>query len=384
MKYLIGLVVLVGAIIGVMTWSSSDQIAIQGESPSPSGSTAPEQGLLVAVQSSVELKRAGQVTYETVSRSTSISQGDAVRTDSKGRARIKWPNGTITVVEEDSEIIVTTLQDGGNKSSIQLVLGDVWAKVNRVLGTGEYYEIESDDAVAAVRGTVFRMRHRNNETSVQGIERTVRLMRKDAQGKRNEASAVDLPEGFASDRIARLGQSQASGTPIPFRRLTDTERKERVFQRILQERDRLDDLFSSSPTPAPVVSLQATALSRPSPTLVPVISPLATPTPTLIPVILQTPVPTPTPTPVLVVLQSTFPSTISSGETFSLEGSGFTVGRNTPTIASVIVGSTPAAFSIVGFSSIFVTSALGAGVYDVSVVTVEGRKVTLPNAITIR
>lgn len=386
MKYLIGLVVLVGAMIVVMTWSSSDQIAIQGESPSPSGSATLEQGLLVAVQSSVELKRSGQATYETISRSTSISQGDAVRTDGKGRARIKWPNGTITVVEEDSEIIITTLQDGGNKSSIQLVLGDVWAKVNRVLGTGEYYEIESDDAVAAVRGTVFRMRHRNKETSVQGIERTVRLTRKDAQGKRNEASAVDLPEGFVSDRIVRLGQGQVSGTPIPLRRLTDVERKERVLQRILQEYDRLNELFSSSPTQVPVASLQATVSSRPSPTLAPVISPLATPAPTLIPVTLQTPLPTPSaaPTPVPVALQSTFPSTISSGETFSLEGSGFTVGRNTPTIASVIVGSTPAAFSIVGFSSIFVTSALGAGVYDVSVVTVEGRKVTLPNAITIR
>lgn len=382
MKYFIGLVVLVGTIVGVMTWSSSDQVAIQGESASPSGSATLEQGLLVAVQSSVELKRSGQATYETVSRSTSISQGDAVRTNASGRARIKWPNGTITVVEEDSEIVITTLQDGGNISSIQLVLGDVWAKVNRVLGTGEYYEIESDDAVAAVRGTVFRMRHRNKETSVQGIERTVRLMRKDAQGRRNEASAVDLPEGFVSERIARLGQSQASGTPIPLRRLTDAERKERVFQRILQERNRLDELFSSSPTPVPVVSLQVTASSRPSPTLAPVISPLATPAPTLIPVTLQTP--TPTPTPVPVALQSTFPSTISSGETFSLEGSGFTVGRNTPTIASVVVGSAPATFSIVGFSSIFVTPTLGAGVYDVSVVTVEGRKVTLPNAITIR
>jgi hypothetical protein len=386
MKYLIGLVVLAGAIIGVMTLSSKDQVAIQGESSSPSPSGSLEQGLLLSVQSTVELKRAGQTSYQVVDRSTSISQGDAVRTNTTGRARIKWPNGTITVVEEDSEIVITTLQDGGNKSSIQLVLGDVWAKVNRVLGTGEYYEIESDDAVAAVRGTVFRMRHRNKETSVQGIERTVRLMRKDAQGKRQEAGAVDLPEGFVSERILRFQQGSASGTPIPLRRLTDAERKERILQRILQERDRLDELFGSSP--APVVSPRLTASPRASatPTPLPVTSTLAVPSPTLAPVILQTPLPTPTPapTPVPVVLQSTFPSTVSSGETFSLEGNGFTVGRNTPVVASVFVGSTPAKFSIVGSSSIFVTPTVGAGTYDVTVVTTDDRKVTLPNAITIR
>lgn len=390
MKYLIALVLLVGVIVGVMSLSSKEQVAVQGESVSPSASGAPEEGLLLAVQSSVQLKRTGQTSYQAVDRSTSISQGDAVRTDSKGRARIKWPNGTITVVEEDSEIVITTLEDGGNKSSIQLILGDVWAKVNRVLGTGEYYEIESDDAVAAVRGTVFRMRHRNKETSVQGIERTVRLMRKNAEGKREESGAVDLPEGFVSDRIARLGQGQTSGTPIPLRRITDAERKERILQRLLQERNRLDELFS--PTPTPVASPRATVSTRPSATPIPAVSVRIVPSPTLAPAILQTPLPTPTPIPttapvptsVPVTLQSTFPSTISSGETFSLEGGGFTVGRNTPTVTSVFVGAAPAKFSIVGTSSIFVTSAVGAGTYDVTVVTVDGSKVTLPNGITIR
>lgn len=388
MKYLIGLVVLVGAIVGVMALSSKDQVAIQSESSFPSPSGSPEQGLLLAVQSTVELKRSGQTSYQIVDRSTSISQGDSVRTDANGRARIKWPNGTITVVEEDTEIVITILDDGGNKSSIQLILGDVWAKVNRVLGTGEYYEIESDDAVAAVRGTVFRMRHRNKETSVQGIERTVRLMRKNAQGKREESGAVDLPEGFVSDRVARLGQSQASGTPIPLRRITDAERKERILQRLLQERNRLDELFS--PTPTPVASPRATVSTRSSPTPIPVVSVRIVPSPTLTPVILQTTLPTPSatlapaPTPVPVTLQSTFPSTISSGETFSLEGGGFTVGRNTPTVTSVFVGAALAKFSIVGTSSIFVTSALGAGTYDVTVVTGDGSKVTLPNGITIR
>jgi hypothetical protein len=310
---------------------------------------------------------------------------------------LRWPNGTVTTLEEDTQITIQTLSDGGFQSRIELIFGDVWSKVSRVLGTGQYYEVQTKETVAAVRGTVFRVSYRNHKTKVQGIEHTVRVSLRTEAGTTDESTSIDVTEETAAEVDATVVLPKEQ--PIKRHNLTTPEKEEKIHQRIKREKDRVDkdedidheedrDEERTSPTILPSITIKPSVSIRPS--LTP--TPTATATPKLSPTPTATPAPTPTPTliatptPVPAVsILSVFPKTIASGDTFSLEGANYIEGRNTSRITSISVGNQPASFSIVGSTSIFVTPVrLQTGVYDVTAVTTDGQTLTLKAVLTIQ
>ncbi|GEM_PF-5386478 len=77
-----------------------------------------------------------------------------VKTDSKGRAQIVYPNGTVTRIDKNSQITLEKFENKPFNADVLLSVGRIWSRVKKLLG-GESYETKSSTLVASVRGTSF-------------------------------------------------------------------------------------------------------------------------------------------------------------------------------------------------------------------------------------
>lgn len=370
-------------------------IAFKSRQGNPTVAVTPSSEYrLIVLADMVSLTRVGTTTPEKVTGTTTVAQGDRITTSATGRARLRWPNDTVTTLEADTQITIQNLSDGGFVSRIDLIFGDVWSKVSRVLGTGQYYEIQTQETVAAVRGTVFRFSYRNHKARVQGIERTVRVSLRSKDGTTDESTTVDVEE----ETVAEIDTTVTTPKEKRITRhtLTSQEKEEKIHLRIKREKDRVDkdeDIDREGDTPQPTTTILPSATPKPSISVRPSVSPTPTTTVTSQPTpqatVTATATPTlivATPTPLSAVsIDHTFPKTIAPGDTFSLEGANYIEGRNTSRVASITVGGQSASYSIVGSTSIFVTpNQLPTGIYDVTLVTTDGQTLTLKAAITIQ
>ncbi len=90
-----------------------------------------------------------------VAQGQELHAGDTVQTGEGGRVEISLPSGTLLRLGESSRL---TLQDAVPQKtfSARLLLGNVWAKVHKLLAA-ETFHIETENGVAGVRGTEFRV-----------------------------------------------------------------------------------------------------------------------------------------------------------------------------------------------------------------------------------
>ena len=84
-----------------------------------------------------------------------VHAGDTIETGESGRVEITMPSGTLLRLGEKSRI---TLGEAVPQKafSARLLLGNVWAKVHKLIA-GETFHIETENGVAGVRGTEFRV-----------------------------------------------------------------------------------------------------------------------------------------------------------------------------------------------------------------------------------
>jgi|GEM_PF-6448720 len=366
---IVGFVVLVGIAGFVMRSKKSVEVAPHADSGYK----------LIVLAGDVSVIRSGKVVAQSIADSTEVTVGDQVNTSLTGRARLRWPNGTLTTIDEDSQVRIAELSDGGSKSRLELIVGDMWSKVTRILGPGEFYEVETRETVAAVRGTIFRTTYRKNRARIEAIENIVRVTSRKADGTIQEDGSIDLDERTQ----AVLGTSGASLGKLVIQRVTDAELQDAFHRRFNLERNADDTqvlttptLSSSvSPSTSPRLSPSVSVIIKPSPT--PTASP--TPTPSL------TPIPTPTPD-LSVSLSSVFPKSVAAGQTFTLMGDNFLSGRNISRISQITIGGKPAIdMAIIDSSDVFVTPPqLAPGTYDITVFATDGTQATLSGALTIQ
>ena len=84
-----------------------------------------------------------------------LQAGDTVETGAGARVEIATGDGSVLRLGENSKL---TLQDSTPQKSFsaKLWLGNVWTKVHKLLAN-ETFHIETENAVAGVRGTEFRV-----------------------------------------------------------------------------------------------------------------------------------------------------------------------------------------------------------------------------------
>ncbi|MEK7602180.1 MAG: FecR family protein [Patescibacteria group bacterium] len=297
------------------------------------------------LQKSLFVQKAGAGAETEVETSATVYAGDTLHTLHTGRGLLASINGTQTLLDYDTELTIQEQDATGSKQSYELTFGSVWARVQKVLGQGEYYEIQTQNVVAAVRGTSFSVTYRDHVTTVVVVEGMVSLTPLDPlTHKRLTEKEVVVPAG-----------SKATITDegvITVTSLTQTDKKSEWYR------------FNMGIRQTPLSTTSVTAPTTSAPSL-----------PTPIPVEPQVPVVKP------LSLTSVSPTTVVSPKRVTLRGSGFSKlselvvgGYNIPNRDITVESDVGLTFS---------TESVPAGVYSVTVIDTDQGTKTLARALTV-
>lgn len=95
-----------------------------------------------------------------LSKGGTVRENDIVETEDKAKLELELKDGSVIRVGPGSKMELKSAHFGaqGEKSfSTKLFFGRVWSKVSGLVGKESKFEVETDNAVAGVRGTTFRI-----------------------------------------------------------------------------------------------------------------------------------------------------------------------------------------------------------------------------------
>ncbi|MEK7124891.1 MAG: FecR family protein [Patescibacteria group bacterium] len=400
-KILLFLLVGVAAVIAFRVYRTSNSITLQSPTPSPITTFT-----LAVLNTTVSVKSIGESEFRVVSGQVEVQEGDEIQTDTRGRAKLLYPNGTITTLEADTHLKIEALQNDGDRSRLTLLLGSIWSKVSNILGTGDYYEIETENTVASVRGTVFATEFRNRRSRVVGIEGRVRTQARDPIKKQLiEGAATDITSGeeisIDSQQLPKVQRelvktsvsTENLRTQFIKRNIEDLSRedvkdiKEEHFQNFVK---RVRDVNAEDRKFVETIIehrlILESAPSSPSVTPSPTRSPLTSPTVSPSPKVTPSPTLSPSPLTIKPTIKSVSPKTTTRGNTIAVNGDGFMAGRNVPQIKGASLNKKSVPFAVIDSLTLFadVPTDVVPGTYDVEVTTITGEVLILPQALIVQ
>ncbi len=108
-----------------------------------------------------EAVRVAGGTTERLAQGSALQEGDQVETRKRTRLELTLADGSAIRLGPLSRTRLETAAFGKSpedrKVSARLLVGNVWAKVARAVGGESRFEVETENAVAGVRGTTFRV-----------------------------------------------------------------------------------------------------------------------------------------------------------------------------------------------------------------------------------
>jgi len=293
---------------------------------------------------------------ETVQTPTDAYAGDQVETSLSGRGALEAGDGTLTTIDYGTSLIVRSAEP--TQTSLGLRLGSVWARVQKLFGKGEYFEIETQNAVATVRGTSFGLRYANGSTFLWVTEGTV-IIFPVLDDVRHEEQGVSVPAG-------KKAEVHPDGT-ITLSDITETDKTDTWYLFNNPDVAHAVDSTGSSGT-APVSTGGGTSLQNGGTSVGTVGAPTSTP-----------------PAPVKFEITAISPQTILVDDPttlLALDGTGLSdvttvlVGRYTlPPSAVVIVSSTHIDVDV---------SIMNEGTYTVEAMKKNGDTAIAPKSLTIQ
>jgi hypothetical protein len=122
-------------------------------------SAAPPAGQVSFLTGTAERNRSGQ--SEALAIGSQVILGDEVSTAANSRLEITLADRSAVRLDENSKLVIQQADFAGAAGHKQFVaklaLGKLWSKVTSVLGGQGHFEVATDNAVAGVRGTTFRV-----------------------------------------------------------------------------------------------------------------------------------------------------------------------------------------------------------------------------------
>lgn len=88
-----------------------------------------------------------------------VYEGESVHTEAGSRLELMLPDESVVRLGPSSKLDLSEVnfQSGARRFSAKLAFGKVWSKVTRAISGDAKFEVETDNAVAGVRGTTFRV-----------------------------------------------------------------------------------------------------------------------------------------------------------------------------------------------------------------------------------
>jgi len=109
-------------------------------------------------------------TWTHVKRGAEVASGSLLKTGEGSRAELTFSDGSVVRVGPASQLKVEGAAFDGKSKEVKveatLVAGSAWAKVAKLVGDDSKFQVKTANAVAGVRGTVFRVNVDRDEATV--------------------------------------------------------------------------------------------------------------------------------------------------------------------------------------------------------------------------
>jgi FecR protein len=170
-----------------------------------------------------------------------VTAGDTITTGEDARVELKFADASVLRVGPSAKLLLTDAHfnegPAKRKMTVRLFFGNVWAKVTSIVSGDQKFAVETENAVAGVRGTTFRV-DANNDKSVLvrvyagavAVAKPVPLYDK-SKGRPGEREEVDGPQEISLEQWTKLVGAQmqivigADGKPGELRKFTEEDEK---------------------------------------------------------------------------------------------------------------------------------------------------------------
>jgi ferric-dicitrate binding protein FerR (iron transport regulator) len=141
-----------------------------------------------------------------------LREGDRVATGPGARLEIAFGSGSVVRLGESTQAELRAAPVGGGQLRLKLAVGNLWARVTKLL-VGERFEVETENAVAGVRGTEFRVESAgaSGEDLIRVYEGRVRV----------EQPSARWGYDVGPDHELRFSRARAPISPEPFLRASE-------------------------------------------------------------------------------------------------------------------------------------------------------------------
>jgi hypothetical protein len=111
------------------------------------------------LEGSATTQRDGEAKTHALKKDAIVWEGDVVATSAVSKVELTLKDGSVIRVGPASRLQLKSIYfvENQKKYSFKLFFGRIWSKVSALVGNDAKFEIETDNAVAGVRGTTFRV-----------------------------------------------------------------------------------------------------------------------------------------------------------------------------------------------------------------------------------
>ena len=120
-----------------------------------------ERARVTYVQGEVRRQASEEGPWVALTLGAFVETGERIMTMKGGRLELQLPDKSIIRFDEESDVRLAKVEYNPAQSKrdvrVSLVLGKTWANIQTVFGSSKGVQVETENAIVGVRGTVFRM-----------------------------------------------------------------------------------------------------------------------------------------------------------------------------------------------------------------------------------
>lgn len=140
--------------------------------------TSTPVGRVLSARGSATLKGPGGGSSVELTRGVRVYAGDLIQTGADSSVRLMLNDKSVIDIGANTELSLESFKRAKKvrRDSLRLIVGRVWARVTALFGAGSSFEVDTETAVAGVRGTEFIIEvDRDGKTTVSVIDGSVEL-----------------------------------------------------------------------------------------------------------------------------------------------------------------------------------------------------------------
>lgn len=129
-----------------------------------------QEAIVTALDGTAQVFTKGRPGGRALRKSDRLGSEHEIRVGERSRIEIRFPDGTVMRLSEKTRLAMSELKYDSKTESknvqVSLAVGKLWANVRKLMTPDSSVEVKTSNAVAGVRGTVYRMNVEEDQSAL--------------------------------------------------------------------------------------------------------------------------------------------------------------------------------------------------------------------------